>query len=59
MRVRNQDFRKITDTFRGFYGMFFNFKQGKPKDVNIQLVGGLGHTEISTDYAQKSPQTLV
>ena len=31
MRVRNQDFRKITDTFREIYGMFFNFKKGNRK----------------------------
>ena len=33
------------------------FSKEEPKDVNMWLVG-LGNTRMSTDYAQKSPQTL-
>ena len=32
-------------------------KEGKPKDVNMSLVG-LGNTRTSTDYARNFPWTL-
>ena len=52
--VEIQDCRKITDHSRGIYRIYPNLIKGKPKDVNMSLVG-LANTRISTDYAQNLP----
>ena len=47
--VQVQDFKKITDHFRGIYRIL--------EDVNMWPVR-LANIRISTDYAQKSPRSL-
>ena len=55
--VEVQDCRKISDHSRGIYRIYPKFNEGKPEMSNMSLVG-LANTRISTDYAQKSPQSL-
>ena len=52
-----QDFRKITDHFRGIYGLYLKLIKKKLKDYNVKQVG-LGKTRVLADYARKSPWTL-
>jgi hypothetical protein len=39
--------------------MFLQFNKGKPEDVNLEPVGHANIRMISTDYAQKSPRSLL
>ena len=45
-----QEFKKITDYFRGIYRIYIDLIMKKPKDLNMQPVG-FGNTRILTDYA--------
>ena len=51
--VEVQDCKKITDKFKVIIE-YTQFNKGKLKDVNMYS-NELANTEISTDYAQKSP----
>jgi hypothetical protein len=53
-----QDFTKVTDHFRGTYGIDLNFVKKIWKNTTRKLIG-LGNTEILIKYAQNNPQTLL
>ena len=57
--VEVQDFRKITDPFRGVHRTFLHSTKKNRKMSTCNPVGRLGNTWILTDFAQKSPQTLI
>jgi hypothetical protein len=58
MSMKFKDCRKITDRFRGIYGMYPNLiKENRRMSTRNWL--DLPNTRISTDYAQKSPPSLV
>ena len=54
--VQVQDCRNITDQFRGIYRIYPNLiKENRRMSTCNQL--GFANTRISTNYAQKSPQS--
>ena len=59
VRLEFQDFRKVTNRFRGVYRICPNLIKNKKKTltgVNMSVVGVGNTTRISTDYAHKIPR---
>ena len=48
--VEIQDFMKVTNQFRGIYGVYLKLLKNRLEDHNMQPVG-LGNTRILTNYA--------
>jgi hypothetical protein len=55
----HQDCRNITDHFRGIYRIYPNFIKENRRMSTCKPVGLANARMISTDYAQKSPRSLL
>jgi hypothetical protein len=53
--VEVQDFRRITDHFRGIYGIYLKLMQKTRRMSTCNQPAGLANTRISTDSAQNLP----